>query len=406
MKFAALAACLLTGLARAQSTWYVDVSAVAPGVGTSASPYTSIQAAISQSSTAHGDTLVVAPGLYEERLLVNKRIKIVSSGGPLVTTLRPTVSGSTVRLNGTIDQFSATVLEGFTVLKRVGDSAPGVEGTSGTLRRCIVLGNGLGIGALTNYDLAVENCLITGHGIGMFSTYVNFIYGRNNIVVGNSTYDVDVSNADFSQYSCYGTGFFSSTPGLVTADPALRDPSGHDFHLLATSPCIDTGAPTSPLDPDGSRADMGPLVFDASYAPFSTYCTAKTNSQGCVPAIGASGTASFSSNQAFDITCTNELNNKLGLLFYGTGAHITTYQGGWLCVKAPTQRTAVIDSGGNVGPDDCSGVYAFDFNALIRSGLDERLVPGVTVYAQFWSRDPGASATTNRSDALRFTLAP
>ncbi len=34
-----------------------------------------------------------------------------------------------------------------------------------------------------------------------------------------------------------------------------------DFHLQAGSPCIDTGDPNSPPDPDGTPADMGAFYF-------------------------------------------------------------------------------------------------------------------------------------------------
>ena len=50
--------------------------------------------------------------------------------------------------------------------------------------------------------------------------------------------------------------------GNIDADPLFVDPVNGDFHLQAGSPCIDTGDPSSPLDPDGTRADMGAYYFD------------------------------------------------------------------------------------------------------------------------------------------------
>ena len=44
-------------------------------------------------------------------------------------------------------------------------------------------------------------------------------------------------------------------------DPLLADPEANDYSLDAASPCIDSGDPESPLDPDGSVADMGALYF-------------------------------------------------------------------------------------------------------------------------------------------------
>jgi hypothetical protein len=406
MKHAPWFVAVLASVSSAQATWYVDAAAVEPGTGTLANPYKSIQYAHNQTSTLHSDTILVAPGVYDERLVITKRVTVRSSQGPLATTIKPTTSGVSARLAGGPDLFPYTVLEGFTIHKAGTGNGAAISASSGTFRRCIVLGNGQGIGAWTEYDLAIEHCLITGHERGMVSAYVNFIYGKNNIVVGNSVEDVDLSNVDLTSYSCYGTGQFANSVGLVTSDPLLADLLGHDFHLAAASPCIDAGDPASALDPDGSRADMGPLPYDANFEPFATYCTAKTNSQGCVPAIGASGTPSFTSGAPFTVTCTNELNNKLGLLFYGGAPLNTPYQGGWLCVAAPTRRTPVLSSGGNLGPDDCSGAYAYDLNALIASGVDPDLVPGHEMFLQFWSRDPNASANTNRSDALRCSIAP
>ncbi|MBC8526507.1 MAG: right-handed parallel beta-helix repeat-containing protein [Candidatus Cloacimonetes bacterium] len=59
--------------------------------------------------------------------------------------------------------------------------------------------------------------------------------------------------------------------GNIDADPLFADPQNGDFHLTwanfpipdsTMSPCIDTGDPNSPLDPDSTRADMGAYYFD------------------------------------------------------------------------------------------------------------------------------------------------
>ena len=73
--------------------------------------------------------------------------------------------------------------------------------------------------------------------------------------------------------------------------------------------------------------------------------------------------------------------------------------------QAPTRRTPVLNTGGNLPPDDCTGSIAYDFNAWIALGKDPALVSGQQVWAQFWSRDPQATGTTtNLSDALTFTI--
>ena len=59
--------------------------------------------------------------------------------------------------------------------------------------------------------------------------------------------------------------------GNIDEDPSFVDPGEDDFHLTEDSPCINTGDPESPEDPDGSRADMGALPFFAQEATLDGY---------------------------------------------------------------------------------------------------------------------------------------
>jgi len=54
--------------------------------------------------------------------------------------------------------------------------------------------------------------------------------------------------------------------GNIALDPVFWNPASPDLHLQATSPCIDAGNPASPLDPDGTRADMGAHPYDPMYS--------------------------------------------------------------------------------------------------------------------------------------------
>ena len=142
--------------------------------------------------------------------------------------------------------------------------------------------------------------------------------------------------------------------------------------------------------------------------PPTPYCTAKTNSLGCVPAIGSTGSADFNAGSGFLITLSNTLNQKSGLLFYGTfGPASAPFQGGTMCVQSPVLRTTAQNSGGSALPtNDCTGSYSYDFNVRIASGIDPQLSVGRLVCAQYWSRDPAATFTTNLSNALRFVIQP
>lgn len=138
----------------------------------------------------------------------------------------------------------------------------------------------------------------------------------------------------------------------------------------------------------------------------ASYCTGKTNSAGCVPSITSTGSASLGSSSAFNVGAVNELNQKNGLLFYGFDNNAAAFQGGTLCVKPPTARSAIQNSGGSALGNDCSGSFSFDFKARIQGGLDPNLVLGQEVFCQYWARDPGSPSTTSLSNALRFLIGP
>lgn len=139
-----------------------------------------------------------------------------------------------------------------------------------------------------------------------------------------------------------------------------------------------------------------------------TFCTAKPNSQGCVPQISSSGSASLSSASAFTVSVSNVLNQRAGLLYYGLAAGASPFQGGTKCISGVPRRTPLQATGGNTGPDDCSGSLVLDFNVWLQSGFDPALTAGLHVYVQGWYRD-GADPQgfgTGLSNALDFRICP
>lgn len=177
-----------------------------------------------------------------------------------------------------------------------------------------------------------------------------------------------------------------------------RDPSGAARAVWTTS--------EESLDGHPGR---GVIRWTDACASLTTYCTAKVNSLGCTPAIGWSGEPSLaqSSGVPFEITASNVLNQKVGILFYGvSGRTAVPFQGGKNCVHSPVHRTPLRSSGGNVGVDDCSGVYAIDFTPWIDGTNDSELAIGVTVDAQWWSRDPASASTTGLTNAIEFEVRP
>jgi hypothetical protein len=149
--------------------------------------------------------------------------------------------------------------------------------------------------------------------------------------------------------------------------------------------------------------------------PPTTYCTAKLNSLGCVPAIGWTGIPSAASGSGFTVNCANVRNNKNGLLFYGVnGRAAAPFQGGTLCVNSPLKRATGVNSGGTPAPaNDCTGAYAYDMNAFAVGALGGNplpalAVPGTLVDCQWWGRDPGFPSPNNTSlsNGMEYTVGP
>lgn len=220
------------------------------------------------------------------------------------------------------------------------------------------------------------------------------------IVWDNQPQDAENATADFSNV---GTGLVGGL-GNITTDPMFWQPLNEDFYLRPGSPCIDSGNPLGPPDPDGSTADMGALPFWPGHfaAPF-VYCTAKVNSQGCTPDLFTTNVPSLSlGGGQFRVEVNNVLNQQNGILFWGGAPAAIPFQGGTLCVGPPVTRTAVQSSGGNTGTTDCSGSYSFQWTAAYTQS--QNLQAFDRVFAQFWSRDPGASFGTGLSAAVDFTF--
>lgn len=175
------------------------------------------------------------------------------------------------------------------------------------------------------------------------------------------------------------------------------------------------------IDPVTGAASLGatvrgltpgsPIVELASYsvpAPW-LYGSSKTHSAGCAGSMGWSGVPSTSAGSGFDVRATSMLNVKLGLLFYGqNGPASIQAPAGTLNVNPPFRRTPPQSAGGTTPPAlDCSGELHFDFNAYVASGADPSLVPGVSIWCQYWQRDPlSQPASSVLTDALFFVLPP
>jgi hypothetical protein len=156
---------------------------------------------------------------------------------------------------------------------------------------------------------------------------------------------------------------------------------------------------------------MNHPYYGIAFAPAtvqSTYCTAKTNSLGCIASISGDGFPSPTAATGYTIRAPNVRNQTAGTLaFTVSGTAATPFGGGTLCIAAPWRRTAVLSSGGTPpSVVNCSGVWQMDFNAWMSAHV--ALPAGIDVRCQWLGRDGGFLPPDNwtLSNALEFTVRP
>ncbi len=187
--------------------------------------------------------------------------------------------------------------------------------------------------------------------------------------------------------------------------PELGAGFGRAVAMNATGSLWAAGEPTVDL----YGVNHGRLhLYEANCMEPEVYCRAQRNTLGCTPSISAQGTPSASSPSGFPISVANLRNQQNGMLLYGTsGRAEIPWLGGLLCVKPPLRRTPLSNSGGSPAPaNNCSGSLGLDFNTWAQATADPALFAGQHVRAQYYSRDPGAPANLNLSDAIEFYLEP
>jgi hypothetical protein len=155
-----------------------------------------------------------------------------------------------------------------------------------------------------------------------------------------------------------------------------------------------------------SFTDMRNWVVAAGCLPAAApdaigYCVAKTNSLGCVPDLIVDGHATLTGPDDFWITATNVLNNKGGLLFWGYQSAQIPFHGGQLCVAPPVKRSTLQNSGGSTPPTtDCSGEFYANWTHADLSAIGA----GVTLYGQFWYRDPASVGGDGLTAGVQWTI--
>jgi len=101
---------------------------------------------------------------------------------------------------------------------------------------------------------------------------INNICAFNNewgIYSWGSSYNIVVDFNDTYENSPGNINGIEPGPGSIYTNPMFVDIYNNNYQLTAGSPCINAGNPDSPLDPDGTIADIGALYFDISVSEFT-----------------------------------------------------------------------------------------------------------------------------------------
>jgi parallel beta-helix repeat protein len=247
-------------------TWYVDSSHQGVNQGTKDQPFTSITDAID--AAAKNDTILVAPGLYKENVVLNDGVILISEAlGRAIIDGQADMAGGSPAVTGA----DMAVIDGFTITG--GYNGVSCKGTSPTIRHCIIRSNygDAGISCVDGANAIIENNTILGNlgsdykrrPAGIYVEQSNPII-RNNIITGNyfgiSLYQssaVESYNNVWGNRKNYGYDAAPST-GTISVDPGFIDVSYNDYRLSPASPLIDAGTPNPSFnDQDGSRNDMG-----------------------------------------------------------------------------------------------------------------------------------------------------
>jgi hypothetical protein len=221
------------------------------------------------------DTVLVAPGLYQENIdFLGKRILLLSEGGSEVTTLSPAVAGApTVRfISG---EEAGTELSGFTLTGGDGQHAILISNLSNPLIHHNVIRdhvsyehNATAIGSyasnpIIEFNLFIHTRSLGGIGIftgggtiqnntfddnsrGYWSQGVGVI-ARNNIVTNSLEFGIGASGFAVNDYNCTYNNVVEyccgAIPGAndITEDPLYCDPLVSDYNLAPGSLCIASG---------------------------------------------------------------------------------------------------------------------------------------------------------------------
>lgn len=242
-------------------TLYVDVANGGVQDGTIEAPFRTIGGAMALVVADRGDTIVVRPGAYAERITLKAGTLLVSEAGAARTFIvgTPSVPADQVTLE------RASTLRGFSVGETGGAAVRVPVNGSAEVTNCVLYASEQGVLAEVNALLeCVNNTFFnntTGLSAGPGADVAPF---KNNIVASNATgvFIGDGATVDSSYNGFYNNATVVSGgfPGNTDfgSNPLFVNTQGLNFHLRESSNMRDAGDPAATFnDRDGTRNDVG-----------------------------------------------------------------------------------------------------------------------------------------------------
>ena len=256
-----------------------------------------------------------------------------------------------------------------------------------------------------SWSLFVDGNLINSEGPGCHDPYAGWeiVLGATGYIGYSGFLKAEIDEARISSVPRYSGAF---VPETAFAPDAATVALWHFDEGVGTT-AVDASGNGHDFTLHGGFAWVSGCDLPTCCASGSTiYCTAKVNSQACVPAVSHTGNASLSGPDDFHITASQILNNKTGMFLWSLQPNALPFYGGTLCIRQPIQRTNHQQSGGNPSLDDCSGSFDFHFSQAYMA--QAQLSANQRIYAQYWYRDPGYPIGYNvgLTAGLMFSICP
>lgn len=203
-------------------------------------------------------------GNFSRNVVSENLTERFSGGGVFIgSSSSPTLENNVLTLNASIGDIgwgSAVYIEY--------DSQPAMTGN-------LIFQNmqgGIFLGGECRVDVFLNNTVVDNNGRAGLLLYRNCILEVvNSIISGNDGGSFEIINsqvhARYSDIAGVDNFNFAQMAGNFDDDPLFSDPEGGDYNLTINSPCIDSGDPESPPDPDGTLPDMGALYFQNAGVP-------------------------------------------------------------------------------------------------------------------------------------------